>query len=181
MPLRAISTPYFLMPYLQPLQNGERPNFWGGCKKLGSSQRGTMKFCMLTHLQRWTSFNQSILMRNQKYECSDRFKVNVYILFSGDNSRTFTLPQMKCGTVKDYGHAYKFYLNYDFVWRSSYVCWWCEIWGYVGPNAEPLPVELLNNASQVGRLVQSTTSYVLPAASPDCLLFSSIPLCYVKQ
>jgi hypothetical protein len=55
MQLKVTSTPYFLIPYLQPLQNGGRSNFWGGCKTC-TSQRGTMKFCILIDLQRLNNF-----------------------------------------------------------------------------------------------------------------------------
>jgi hypothetical protein len=43
LPLKVTSTPYFLIPYFQPFQNGGRSNFWGGHKTC-TSQRETMKF-----------------------------------------------------------------------------------------------------------------------------------------
>jgi hypothetical protein len=55
MPLKVTSTPYFLIPYLQPFQNGARSNFWGGYKTC-TSQRGTMTFCILIDLQRVNNF-----------------------------------------------------------------------------------------------------------------------------
>jgi hypothetical protein len=45
----------FLIPYLQPFQNGGRSNYWGGCKTC-NSQRGTMKLCILIDLQRMNNF-----------------------------------------------------------------------------------------------------------------------------
>jgi hypothetical protein len=50
MPLNVASTPYFLIPQFQPLQNGGHSNFWGGCKTW-TSQSGTIKCCMLIELQ----------------------------------------------------------------------------------------------------------------------------------
>jgi hypothetical protein len=44
-----------LIPYLQPFQNGGRSNFWGGWKTC-TSQRGTMKCCILLDLQRMKNF-----------------------------------------------------------------------------------------------------------------------------
>jgi hypothetical protein len=55
MPLKVTSTPYFLIPYLQPLQNGGRSHFWGGCKTC-TSQHGAMQFCILIDLQRMNNF-----------------------------------------------------------------------------------------------------------------------------
>jgi hypothetical protein len=74
MSLKVTSKPYFLIPYLQPLQNGGRSNFWGGCRTC-TSQRGTMKFCILTNLQRmnnfqWDHFSQKQNIRTWRpFEC----------------------------------------------------------------------------------------------------------------
>jgi hypothetical protein len=39
--IEVTSTPFFLIPYLKPFQNGRRSNFWDGCKIITSL--GTMK------------------------------------------------------------------------------------------------------------------------------------------
>jgi hypothetical protein len=42
------------------------------------------------------------------------WKLKTHILFCGDNSQTAALKQTKFGTMKDHGHAYKFYMNHYF-------------------------------------------------------------------
>jgi hypothetical protein len=38
-------------------------------------------------------------------------KFKIHISFYGDNTRTGAFREMKFGTVKDHGHAFKVYLN----------------------------------------------------------------------
>jgi hypothetical protein len=85
MPLKVTSTLYFLIPYLQPFQNGGRSNFSGGCKTC-TSQRGTMKFCILIDLRRMNNFYKTIFVKNKKYEHGGRLNVKIHSLFCGDNS-----------------------------------------------------------------------------------------------
>jgi hypothetical protein len=116
-PLKVTSTPYFLIPYLQPFQNGGRSNFWDGCKTC-IIQRGNMKFCFLIDLQRMNNFKWDHFCQNKKYEHGGQFNVKIHSLFCGNNSWTVALRQINIGVVKDHGHIYKFYLNHCFVWRS---------------------------------------------------------------
>jgi hypothetical protein len=50
MPMKVTSTPYFLNPQLQPLQNGARLDFWDGCKTFTNELR-TIKFLILIDLE----------------------------------------------------------------------------------------------------------------------------------
>jgi hypothetical protein len=96
-------------------------NLWGGCK-IFTSECGTMKICILIALQRWTTFNKPIFVKHQKYECGRWMNVKIHILLYGDNSWTSALRQMKCGTVKDHGHIYKFYRSQCFiVWQCAWL------------------------------------------------------------
>jgi hypothetical protein len=142
MPLKVTSTPYFLIPYLQAFQNGGRLNFWGGCKTC-TSQRGTIKCCVLIDFQGWTSFNETIFVKNKKYEHGGRFNVKIHSLFCGDNSWTVALRQMNFGIIRDHGHTYKLYLNHFFYAVFKYGDG-AKFWGYIVINSEQLCVEFCN-------------------------------------
>jgi hypothetical protein len=62
------------------------------------------------HLSLW-----SFLWKIQKYECGGQLKIEIHILFHGDNSWTVALRWMKFGSVKDNGHIYRFYFNHYFI------------------------------------------------------------------
>jgi hypothetical protein len=47
-----------------------------------------------------------------------------YIFYFMDRTHGLALARMKCCTLKDYGHMYKFYLNDYFVWRR-FCIWRC--------------------------------------------------------
>jgi hypothetical protein len=55
-------------------------------------------------------------VRNQNHKYGERLKLNICILFYGDNSWTVAFRKKNnFGTVRDREHIYKFYFNYYFV------------------------------------------------------------------
>jgi hypothetical protein len=80
-----------------------------------------LNFVCRQFIRSWTTFNKTTSAWNQKYEHGGLLKVKMNILSDGDNSWTFTLRQTTFGTMKDNGHAYKFYLNnYFFIGPFEY-------------------------------------------------------------
>jgi hypothetical protein len=51
----------------------------------------------------------------------EQLKVNIHILFYGQNSWTVELRQIKFCALKDHGHTYKFYLIHYFLWQSFWI------------------------------------------------------------
>jgi hypothetical protein len=62
--------------------------------------------------------DQTISVKNQKYECGGQLNVKIHILLHGHNYEVCT--QIKFGTVKDCGHTYLFYLNYYYFVSQSF-------------------------------------------------------------
>jgi hypothetical protein len=103
------SRPHFLIPWLQPFLNGRHWTSEVGAK-LAPVNMGPWCFVCWQIFTRWTTFNKTVFVKNQKYESGNWLKVKIHILFCGHKSQTVALRQMKSGTVKDSGHNYKFYL-----------------------------------------------------------------------
>jgi hypothetical protein len=158
MPLKVTWMPYLSISYLQPFQNWGRSNFWGGCKTC-TSQRGTIKFCILIDLQRMN--NETSFVQNKKCEHGGRLNVKIHSLFCGDNSWTVVLRQMNFGIeeIMDIHISFIWIIVlFDALFKYGVGA---KFWGYVGINAEPLCVELCNFV-QYHIFVNYLTIYLSP-------------------
>jgi hypothetical protein len=63
----------------------------------------------------WTTFIETIFVKNKKYERGGRLKVKLDILFYGDNPWIVAVSQMRFGIVEDHGRTYNFYFIHYFV------------------------------------------------------------------
>jgi hypothetical protein len=134
MPLTLTSTPYFIIPYLQPFQDGRHSNFWGEYKTC-TSQRRTMKLCIMIDLERCDNFKLESFVRKQKVRTWRALETVILILFHGDNSWSTALRQMKFGTVKHHERTYKLHLNRTLFHKAFKYGDGAKCWSYVGTNA----------------------------------------------
>jgi hypothetical protein len=86
----------------------------------------------------WTTFTKTIFCEKQEYERGGWLNIKIHILFYGDNLWTFAIIQMKFGTVKYHGHAYKFNFHLYFIREALKYGDGVKYWYYVGTSTEPL-------------------------------------------
>jgi hypothetical protein len=130
MPLRVISTPYFLIPYLQPYNNDGFSNFWDGCKTCGS-QRRTAKFRVLCRSSKYEQLHiRTFCEKNTDVTTGRKLK------FMSSFMET-ALVQWKILDIHTsfLYHCFDEDLKHDD--GAKFLC-------YVGTNAERLCVELCN-------------------------------------
>jgi hypothetical protein len=90
---------------------------------------------------RWTTFNKSAFLKNQKYEHGGLFKVKMHILFCGDAPLTVALKRMKFCTVNTDISKSCIWNIFDGVFEYGNDS---KFWGYVETNAEQLCTEFCN-------------------------------------
>jgi hypothetical protein len=117
--IEVTSTPYFLIPYLQPFQKADVQTSEVDAK-LAPFHVGPWNFAYDRYSKDKQLLEKTIFVKNKKYEHGARLNVKIHGLFCGDNSWTVVLRQMNFSIVRDHEHIYKFYLNHYFVWRSFY-------------------------------------------------------------